>query len=210
KFDSEAATSNAIYNPSENSIIMDPRLVDDSQTMYRTYTTHVLNVGNPKAQHIPNLTVAALHEALADYLTCSYEGTPKLGVKFVQSIAKNLPSDTVQLGYLRNLQSTSKIVSETETDPLKTEPHKAGEAWAAALWEVRSALGCSPDVAQCEKADRIMLAVWASPWLDQPSSSKTVGQRFAQAIIEAIAGAGTAEEAKQARSIFQRRGLELP
>jgi hypothetical protein len=178
--------------------------------MYHAYTIHVLNAVNRKAWNIANITVTALHEALADYLTCSYEGTSKLGVKFVQSVAKDLPSYMVQLGYLRNLQSTSKIVSETETDPFKTEPHRAGEAWAAALWEIRATLGCSPGVAQCERVDKILLATWASPWLDQASSSKTVGQRFAQAIIEAIAGAGTAEEAKQARSIFQRRALELP
>jgi hypothetical protein len=110
----------------------------------------------------------------------------------------------VKTGFLRNLQSASKIDPGTET-----EPHKAGEAWAAAFWEIRTTLGCSPNVAQCERADKILLAAWASPWLDQ-ASPKTVRQNFAQAIIAAIARSGTAEEAKQARSIFQRRGLKLP
>jgi hypothetical protein len=119
-------------------------------------------------------------------------------------LRKKLGPDMVKLGYLRNLQSTSKIDSRAEI-----ETHKAGETWAATLWEIRATLGCSPDVAQCERADKIVLAAWASPWLDQ-ASPKTAGQQFAQAIIAGIAQSGTAEEAKQARSIFQRRGLKLP
>ena len=203
KFDPEA-TMNAYYTREENSIVMDPRLVSDPETMYHAYTHHVLNEVNPKAWDVPISSVAALHEALSDYLPCSYEGASKFGVKFVQTFARDLPSAMAKLGYLRNLQSTSKIVSGTEI-----EPHKAGEAWAAALWEIRSTLGCSPDVAQCERVDKILLAAWASPWLDQ-ASPKTAGQLFAQAIIAAIAQSGTAEEAKQARSIFQRRGLKVP
>jgi hypothetical protein len=203
KFDPEV-TSNSYYTKVENSIVLDPRLVGDPEAMYHAYTHHVLNEVSPKAWDVPISTVAALLEALSDYLPCSYEGVSQFGVKFVQTFAKDLPSDMVKLGYLRNLQSTSKIDSKTET-----ESHKAGEAWAAALWEIRATLGCSPDVAQCERADEILLAAWASPWLDQ-ASPKTIGQRFAQAIAAAIARSGTAEETKQVRSIFQRRGLELP
>jgi hypothetical protein len=172
--------------------------------MYHAYTHHVLKEVNPKAWDVAISTVAALHEALSDYFSCSYEGASKFGVKYVQTFAKALPLDMVRLGYLRNLESTSKIDSGTET-----EPHKAGEAWAAALWEIRATLGCSPDVAQCERADKILLATWASPWLDQVSP-KTAGQHFAQAIIAAIEQSGTAEKAKQARSIFEHRGLKLP
>jgi len=203
KFDPETAM-NAFYTRDENSIVIDPRLVDDPQVMYHAYTHHVLDQVNPKAWDIEISTVAALHEALSDYFPCSFEGVSKFGVKYVQAFAKHLPSDMKKLGYLRNLQSTSKIESRPDA-----EPHKAGEAWAASLWEIRATLGCSPDVAKCERADKILLAAWASPWLDQ-ASPKTAGQRFAQAIIAAIPQSGTPEEAKQARSIFQRRGLKLP
>jgi hypothetical protein len=170
--------------------------------MYHAYTHHVLNQLNPKASDAVIFTVAALQEALSDYLPCSYQGVSKFGAKFVEMRAKDLPSDVVKSGFLRNLQSTSKI------DPGETEPHKAGEAWAAALWEIRATLGCSPDVAQCQRADKMLLEAWASPWIDQ-ASPKTA-QHFAQAIIAAIARSGTPQEAKQARSIFQHRGLELP
>jgi hypothetical protein len=209
-FDAEQ-TINVYYTLDGNSIVADPRLASDPETMYHAYTHHVLQVVNPKS-YVSNIwTAAVLYEALSYYLPCSYEGTSKFGVKYVKTFAKDLPSDKVQLGYLLNLQSTSKIISEPEVEPPKeTEPHRAAEAWAAALWEIRATLGCSPDVAQCERADKILLAVWASPWLDQASSSKNSSSNFAQAIIAAIAGSGMAEEAKQARSIFQRRGLELP
>jgi hypothetical protein len=203
KFDPQV-TANAYYTAIENSIVMDPTLADDPETMYHAYTHHVLKEVNPKAWDAAISTVAALNEALSVYLPCSYEGASKFGGKFVQTFAKVLPPDMAKLGYLHNLQNTSKIASETEI-----EPHKAGEPWAAALWEIRATLSCSPDVAQCERADRILLAAWASPWLDQ-ASPKTAGQHFAQAIVAAIAGSGTAEEVKQARSVFQRRGLSLP
>ncbi|HVQ69869.1 MAG TPA: hypothetical protein VMT08_20450 [Bradyrhizobium sp.] len=202
KFDRQVS-NNAYYSPTENSIVMDPRLVGDPQTMYHAYTNHVLAQVNPKIWDTPTSTGTALHAALSDYLPCSFQGVSKLGAKFVEILAKDLPSDTVKSGYLRDLQSTSKI------DPGVTEPHKAGEPWAAALWEIRTTLGCSPDVAQCERADKILLGAWASPWLDQ-ASPKAAGQHFAQAVIAAIARSGTPPEAKQTRSIFQRRGLELP
>jgi hypothetical protein len=78
----------------------------------------------------------------------------------------------MKVGYLRNF---------SETDPEAREP------WAAALWEIRAMLGCSPDVEKCERADKILLAAWASPWLDQ-SSPKTASQQFAQAVVRLLKG----------------------
>ena len=203
-FDTDAK-GNAYYTSDDNSIVMDPKLVDDPESMYNAYTGHVLNEVNPKSWDSNMSTVAALDEALSAYLPCSYEATSKYGVKYIQIFAKELPSDIVKLGYLYDLQNTRQIAFEKGT-----EPHKAGVPWTAAFWEIRATLGCSPDVAQCERADRILLAAWGgSAWLDQ-ASEKNVGQHFAQAIIAAIAETGTAEEATRARSVFQRRGLNLP
>jgi hypothetical protein len=196
-------SANAYYTADGNSIVMDPRLVDDPQTMYHAYTHHVLKEVNPKSWDAANSTVAALHEALSFYFPGSYEAKSKIGAKFVQTFAKELPSDMVKLGYLQDLRNTEKI------DSKEIEPHKGGAPWAAALWEIRAALGCLPDVPQCERADRILMATWASAWLDQASPT-TVGQDFAQAIIAAITGSSTTEEATRARSVFQRRGLKLP
>jgi hypothetical protein len=210
KFNQEVQL-NAYYVVDENSIYIDPKLVGDSDTIYYTYTNHVLLDVNPKAKDaVMNestngdvmSTAAALIEALSVYLPCSYQATSKFGVKFVQTLAKDSPSAMVKLGYLHDLHNKREIASE------ETETHKAAEPWEAALWEIRATLGCSPDVAQCERADRILMAAWASPWLDQVSPT-TVGQHFAQAIIAVITRSGTAEEAKRARSVFQRRGLNL-
>jgi hypothetical protein len=92
KFDPEVAY-NAYYTNIDNSIVMDPRLVGDPETVYHSYTHHVLNEINPKVWDAANSTGSALHEALSDYLPCSFEGASKFGINYVQTFAKELPTD---------------------------------------------------------------------------------------------------------------------
>lgn len=104
------------------------------------------------------------------------------------------------------MANDSKFVSRGEAG--STEAKSGDAPWGGAFWEIRAALGCRPDVARCERLDKILLAAWASTRLE--GLSNTVDQRFAQGIIAAIASSGTAEESEKVRSVFERRGLRLP
>lgn len=166
-------------------------------------------INKRSATVLSDWVVSAIAMALADYFPCSYQATLKLGVKFVQTFANlHLPPDFVKRGYLRDLANGRSFVSIDEKNSQKTEMHNAGEPWGGAFWEIRAALGCQPTIAQCERADKILLAAWASPWLEGPA--KALYQRFAQTVIAAVGSSGSPEEVKKVRSIFQRRGLRLP
>jgi hypothetical protein len=187
---------NAYYDRNENRILIDPSHIDDPEIIYREYTARALAGVNAKAWDSGDIG-KAIEFGLTDYMPCSYQGTTRFGAKYVQINAKIMPADEVRRGYIYDLANQTKFVSGDGAAP----------PWGGAFWEIRTLLGCQSTVAQCERADKILLAAWASSWSD--GAPKTADRRFAQAIIAAVGSSGSPEEIEKIRSVFERRGLEL-
>jgi hypothetical protein len=200
-------TANAYYDSKQNRIVIDPKLLNDEEVIYREYTHRILEQTNVRTWNLASWKIASMVSGLSDYLPCSYLGRSQYGKKYVETFSKVLPEFAAR-GYLRDMHNDIKFVSDEETDPKKTEQHEAGQAWSGAFWEIRGALNCQPNAPRCVRADKVFVASWAEPLHVGPSNR--VDERFVQSILRNVASLGDAAEVAKVRSIFERRGLKLP
>lgn len=196
------ATGNAYYDGKD--LVVGPDLVNMPDVYYHEYTLRVIEQIKPKSWNAASRKVPAIFYGFADYLTCSYQGSPLFGVAFAKE--GHGSEGQRKQGYLRNLENTLRFANDS-TGEKEQEPHEAGEVWGGVFWEIRRILGCRDDAVKCEVADRILLSSWTAVSL---TPETTVDARLAAAIIGEIRRKGTADQATKAQIAFTQRGLVLP
>jgi hypothetical protein len=184
-----------------NKMVLGPKLVAMTDVIYAEYAHHMLKQINPKIFDESNWKAQAIFYGLSDYFSCSYEGRPKLGTKFVEVFADKLPDDMRKKGLLRDLLNKRPFVKDSASAP---EPHDAGEVWGGVFWDIRSIFGCKSDAAKCSDADKIILAAWKTTEIDPPA---TMDVRLARSIVENVRQSSGNDQADKVRAAFTRRGL---
>jgi uncharacterized protein YoxC len=106
-----AESANAYYDG--KTMVISPKLVDNSQAIYEPYTQRMLKETKAEAWEASGWKITAIIQGLSDYFTCSYEGDPKFGAKYVETFRDILPPEMVQRGYLRNLANKRLFVQDS-------------------------------------------------------------------------------------------------
>lgn len=192
---------NAYYNGKK--MVIDPKLVSVPDVLFHEYAQRMLNELNPKAWASKQWKVQAILQGLSDYFSCSYQGDPKFGTKFVEVFADKLPDQMRKNGLLRNLVNRRPFPKDTNSADFR-DPHDAGEVWGGIFWDIRSIFGCRSDAAKCPEADSIILATWKATEIDP---YRTMDVRFARGIIEKVRQSVGADQADKVRAAFTGRGL---
>ncbi len=171
----------------------------------REYSHRSLKEVNPHVFQNYNVESAALESGTADYLVVSYLGQAILGRGYVQAYKAQLPAEMVARGFIRATTNDRRFPppSATESD---REPHRVGEVWSGALWDLRVLLGCAASTPRCSAADRLVLDAWRST---PPQPTATIGPRFATNLVQKVRQADGEVRAAKMRAAFARRGLAI-
>lgn len=186
-------------------LVIGPKLMNIPEALYHEYLQFMLKETNSTYFGSSSWKMKAIGAGLADYFSCSYLGAPKFGESFVKMFGEQLPAE-FKRGYLRNLANQRMFVADSAT-AVDQEAHNAGEAWGGVFWDARTILGCKPDVAKCETADKILLKSWRTLSANPPD---TADVRFARSIVQIVRESASADAADKVRDAFERRGLHLP
>jgi hypothetical protein len=141
------------------------------------YTWYVLKQSNRK--EFDALWTSAASEfqgfayGLKFYFTCSYFNDPRIGKNYYALIKSG--NDSGGKPYLFNL-ADFRAFEPGSVDVDIVEPHKLGEIWGGAFWEVRNTI--SPD-----KADQIMFQTWKS-LQPPPKSASGLARAFVEEIVK--------------------------
>jgi hypothetical protein len=157
---------NAYYTG--NKIVIDQRMVDMPDVIYRTYTHRALETVHDWS----NLDGGsrAIESGLSDYFPCSYQNNPKFGESFVKKLRNGLPPEFAKRGLLRHMVNTIGLDTV-----VGVEEHAAGEAWSGAFWEIRALVGR-------DRADALLFQTWSEKMDAEPTG--TLWRRFAEALVK--------------------------
>jgi len=187
----EGDFNNAFFD--NESVVIGRNLASDPEYALSEYTWQVLKQSNPEAFQVlwdsPSNHPQAFGQGLKFYFVCSHRDDPYVGRNFYRLSG----SPDEHKGYLFNLNEQRQFDPKKEGDK---EPHKLGEIWGAAMWELRKRLGQ-------EKADRLMMETW--------KRLKGTRAGFVQPAFYVDATVTTAETmglvGNEVREAFSKRGL---
>ena len=185
---------NAYYDQERNEIVLDTALARDPDVVYREYSHHVLLAASPIESFAELGDGGAVVESgLADYLVCSYTGSPVLGEG-----AANVFRERLALGdsyrSIRDLANDSRFADFAAGSAAQA----VGAVWGAFFWDLRERLGA-------EVADPLLVRAWqATPDFGREPASRPFAQR-----LLAEAEAVGEDEAAAVRELLRKRGLRL-
>ena len=172
-------------------------LAGDPEYLLSEYTWYVLKQSNRK--EFDALWTSAASEfqgfayGLKFYFPCSYFKDPRIGKNYYALIKSG--NDSGGNPYLYNLADFRAFEPGGSS-----EPHKLGEIWGGAFWEVRNTI--SPD-----KADQIMLETWKS--LHPPvKSAPGLARTFVEEIVKVSKIVVPDSDPQIIRQAFTKRKLE--
>jgi hypothetical protein len=196
-------TDNAFYDGEK--FVISANLITIPEIIYREYNLRMLVETNPSSWNAMSWKAQAILSGLADYFSCSYQGEPKFGEKYVEILGDKSPAEFRKRGFLRNL-ANNRLFPTDAADPVELEEHAAGEVWGGVFWDLRTILGCKADSAKCVTADKIAFAGWTALKFDPIGY---VDVRLAQYVVQNVRETFGAEQASKIREAFARRGLAL-
>jgi hypothetical protein len=178
---------NAWYE--DGRIIIDKRLARDPDVMTREYARHVLEVLRAAAGWVD---FTGLYSGVADYLACSFSGSPIFGAKAGPVFNRILRRNQFPNGYVRTLANNRRIDQDGEA-------HDVGEAWAGAFWELRSVL-------DPRTFDTLLLEAWrtAPGIVDSRDGRLDFAKRLTALLLQKAPDKRSAVQA-----VFARRGLDV-
>jgi hypothetical protein len=192
----ETLRDNAYFD--NQSVVLGVNLARDPEYVLSEYTWYVLKQANPRGfQALWDSSAnqfQAFSQGLKFYFTCSYLNDPYVGKNFY-SLADLSPTGPKR-EYLFNLAEFRAF--DKGGDQALMEPHKLGEVWGGAFWELRTKFGQ-------EKTDRLIFEAWKR--LRPVAGEVEKPKFFVNAIIQTSTAAGNEEDAPTIREAFERRNL---
>jgi len=194
KIDEELSRDNAYF--SDNSIVLGLNLAGDPEYALSEYTWYVLEQSNPLAFdtlfRMGSEQYQGFSYGLKFYFPCSYLNEPYVGRSYY-SLSGGTARDRSR-PYLFNLDQL-KPFSNTRED---REPHKLGEIWGSAFWEMRKKLGR-------EKTDRLLFAAWKRFHVDPKNMNQP--RIYVNTIMDAARAAGNGQDIEVIHQAFASRNL---
>jgi hypothetical protein len=184
--------SNAHYFHNNRSIVMDPLVLSDVSVLEREYNHHALAVALGENFREIFESCSGIESALADYFGCSHNNDPDVGIIFV----RELYGPRLNQPYLRTLDN---LMSFTEIQE-NSGRHAVGEVLSGALWEIR-------ELISREKLDPLLYQAWVGLAKSDGSDGQVL--RFVTSLLNVVQKEIPADM-KKIRTIFERRGLQLP
>jgi hypothetical protein len=170
---------NAHYLPATNEIVLSEDFAEDADVLLDLYARHVLAAVAPGAGTAPADDPLAI--GLADYLTCSFNGSPLLAPGAAAALGEGAGP-----GALRNLANDRSFATLDE----RADLFERAEVWGGAFWELRTLLGGDVD------------ELLATAWKAEPAS-ESEPVRFVRRVA-GLAG----DRSGDVLAVFERRGLE--
>jgi FlaG/FlaF family flagellin (archaellin) len=193
----EQQSDNAYFD--NQRLYIGSKLARDPEYTLSEYTWYVLKQSNPQAWGVFYGSEAAqfqgFGQALKFYLVCSHLDTPYVGRNYYALIG--VPPSDKSRGYLFDLSELRSFDKKGGGDAI--EPHRLGEVWGGAFWEIRAKVGR-------EKADRLVFAAWKR-LKPAPGELNKPGYYVAQ-LLAANTALGQEIDANVIREAFARRKLE--
>jgi hypothetical protein len=178
---------NAYYNPSNDSIVVDPRIAGDLDVAFREYTHPVLFSAGPE-RRFPQLT--ALESGLADYFPASYTNDPKFGE--VMALAASLDRD-----FVHNLDNQRSFGELAELDPTRLS-YDGAEVWGGAFWQIRQTAGAG--------ADALLAQAWRS---FAPEGDAEISRSFVAHLLRIFSATEGEEKAAAIKRVLEDRGFPV-
>jgi hypothetical protein len=188
----QTGMGNAHYYHNNRSIVMDPLVLSDISILEREYNHHALAVALGEDSKEIFETCSGIESALADYLGCSHSNDPEVGIILVREIY-GPRQDQHYLRTLDNLKSFTELNAGAGR-------HQVGEVLGGALWEIRGTI-------TMERLDPMLYKAWIGIVKTDTGSDQV--DRFVASLLN-VANQENAADAKKMRTIFERRGLQLP
>jgi hypothetical protein len=185
---------NAYYDGGKNEIVLDAALAADPDVIYREYGHHVLLADSPAESFGALGEAAAIVESgLADYLVCSFTGSPVLGERAAEVFRERLA-----LG--ESYRSIRDLANDLRFGDVErgAAPQIAGAVWGGFFWDLRERLG--RDV-----VDPLLVRAWQA---SADFGRSVVSRPFARRVVAEAETVGTAE-ADAARELLRKRGVRL-
>jgi hypothetical protein len=180
----------------DNSIVLGPNLAGDPEYVLSEYTWYVLKQSNPLAFEtlisLRSYQYQGFTYGLKFYFPCSYLNEPYVGRSYY-SLSGETGRDRSR-PYLFNLDQL-KAFSNTQAD---REPHKLGEIWGSAFWEMRKKLGP-------KKTDRLLFATWRR--FQAVSRTLNKPRFYVNTIMDAAKAGGNEQDIEVIRQAFASRNL---
>lgn len=176
---------NAYYSPMQKAMfILDPKKLNDlhleASVSYHEYHHAVTDAIVPGLRGTEG---KALHEGYSDYFACALTQDAEIGEWALQPI--NRP-------HMRDLTSPRKYPQDLHPE---REPHSDGEIWAAACWDLRSAI-------PADKAD--FLVHKSRFYLSSSGTFKDAYEGILQADLDYLGG----QFQDAVKEVFHNRGLD--
>jgi len=158
--------ANAYYSSSDNTILIDHRLVDDPVVALREYSLHVLASRAAPPRQGRYGQYDAIESGMADYLACTFLNNPKVGELAAKVSDAKAP-------YIRTLLNERKF-SEFKIINELAFPSVGPEIWGGAFWEIRTRLSR-------EVADPIFVTAWLT--MVWPTDETLRASAFVEALL---------------------------
>jgi hypothetical protein len=183
----ESGYDNAHFDGRVPEIVMGGRLSDDPDVMMREYGHAVLLAGVELPQPTPTGGLRAVESGVVDYLICSYNDTPKMGV--IAAKALGVPG-----GHIRDLDN-DLVLPAVQGQP----EQRIGELWGGAFWRLRGRRGA-------ELVDRAVAAAWLAIAADGAGGHEAA---FAVALLSELEARGGAAARGAGAAELARRGVTV-
>jgi hypothetical protein len=191
----EETRDNAYFD--NESVVLGVNLAGDPEYLLSEYTWYILKQSNRSEFDAVWQSAASEFQGFAYglkfYFTCSYLNDPRVGKNYYVLVKSG--NDSGKKPYLFNL-ADFRAFEPGNSDA--SEPHKLGEVWGGAFWEVRNAL--SP-----EKADRIILDAWKR--LQPTKRASGMAHMFVEEIVKASKIVVPDLDPQMVRQAFTKRKL---
>jgi len=193
----EDARDNAYFD--NESVVIGSNLARDPEYVLSEYTWYVLKQSNPRAfQEFWNsqaAQMAGFGQGLKFFLTCNYLNTPYVGKNYYSLLQGTAVHRSP--AYLFNLKELRAFDANAGSDAL--EPHKLGEIWGGAFWELREKFDRA-------KVGRLAFQAWkqfqpVKAELDKP-------KHYVDVVVAAGASPDVALDPQVIRQAFERRKLK--
>jgi hypothetical protein len=185
---SDDGSVNAYYQPSGNVIVIHSRLAGDQHVALREYTHHHL-LTDPNLLERPDADeLLTIESGLADYLTCSFFGEPRLGPLAAAEFKVGRP-------FLRNMDNQRSFAELAKVRP-EQKRYEGAEIWGGAFWEMRARLGQ-------EMVDPLVVRAWFS----MLKAAATVRPETFIRMLLREGEAVSADNARMMQQILQKRGF---